>query len=97
MRYLPLNPDDPPGTIRYTLDPNVGDCRGCGRKIGDPWPKGFAHSTGLLWITEHECVLCYDERMEREKQNYKKAVETLLGKFSQEQFDALLLVLRSRP
>lgn len=65
-------------------------CRYCGREAGDPWPDDVQQG----WITEVECYPCWEARRKKGEAEYRAAVEVLLGRFTDEQFKALKVVLR---
>lgn len=72
-------------------------CSYCGRQAGDPWPDGVQQG----WMTETVCFPCWDaqrkkrdEQRKKHEEEYRAAVEVLLGRFTDEQFQALKVVLR---
>lgn len=66
-------------------------CLTCGRTDADPPPES---PYAFNWITEVECVPCWRARLLGQENEYRRAVEVLLGRFTDEQFEALKLVLR---
>lgn len=71
-------------------------CFTCGRKGSDPWPEDLELGNPPIgWMTETECILCYKAWRKAIEDRYRAAVETLLGRFTDEQFEALKFVLRT--
>ena len=67
------------------------ECHICGRTRETPWPEGPSYIYG--WRTETECDPCFRRaRLDRQYQ-VEDAMQTLFGKFTPEQLDALFVVM----